>query len=165
MGGVHQQVLGSDWLLVVHSGDFLSPSLLGRIDNGEAMVELLNRAFIVRNVEASIAWYQNVFQASLVDGMHRVREPALESLAPGWPSVCITTRAIRVRSSTRSVPVMATSPYRWMGARDLQAWADWLDSLEIAHSGIQSKKEPFAYSTIVFRDIDNIQLEVVAIDV
>jgi hypothetical protein len=47
----------------------------------------------------------------------------------------------------------------------LQAWADWLDSLEIAHSGIQSREEPFVYSTIVFRHIDNIQLEVVAIDV
>jgi hypothetical protein len=31
-------------------------------------------------------------------------------------------------------------------------------------TGIQSKKEPFVYSTIGFRDIDNIQLEF-AIDV
>jgi hypothetical protein len=33
------------------------------------------------------------------------------------------------------------------------------------HSGIQSKKEPFVFSTIVFRDIENSQLEVIAVDV
>jgi len=31
--------------------------------------------------------------------------------------------------------------------------------------GIQSKKEPFVYSTTVFRDLDNIQFDFVAIDV
>jgi 2',3'-cyclic-nucleotide 2'-phosphodiesterase (5'-nucleotidase family) len=35
---------GSDLLLVVHSGDFLSPSLVGRDDQGATMVELLNMA-------------------------------------------------------------------------------------------------------------------------
>ncbi len=35
---------GSDRLLVVHSGDFLGPSRLGKKDKGAAMVELLNRA-------------------------------------------------------------------------------------------------------------------------
>ncbi|MBB5168253.1 metallophosphoesterase [Mycobacterium sp. AZCC_0083] len=34
---------GVDLLLVVHSGDFLGPSLLSKFDKGEAMVELLNR--------------------------------------------------------------------------------------------------------------------------
>jgi 2',3'-cyclic-nucleotide 2'-phosphodiesterase (5'-nucleotidase family) len=34
---------GVDRLLVVHSGDFLSPSLLARRDHGKAMVELLNK--------------------------------------------------------------------------------------------------------------------------
>jgi Calcineurin-like phosphoesterase len=35
---------GKDLLLVVHSGDFLSPSLVGRKDKGAAMVALLNMA-------------------------------------------------------------------------------------------------------------------------
>jgi glyoxylase I family protein len=51
------------------------------------------------------------------------------------------------------------------GREGLEVWADWLDSLEVAHSGIQSKKEPFVYSTIVLRDLDNIQLEFIAVDV
>jgi hypothetical protein len=63
------------------------------------------------------------------------------------------------------MPASTTSPSR---CRDAKVWrhrGDWLDSLGIAHSGIQSKKEPFVYSTIVFCDLDKIQLEVVAIDV
>ena len=31
--------------------------------------------------------------------------------------------------------------------------------------GIQDKKEPFVYSTTVFRDLDNLQFDFVAIDV
>ena len=55
--------------------------------------------------------------------------------------------------------------FQVQGREGLEAWGDWLDSLGIAHSGIQSKKEPFVYSTIMFRDLDKIQLEFVAIDV
>ncbi|MER6004089.1 hypothetical protein ABT120_36380 [Nonomuraea angiospora] len=47
----------------------------------------------------------------------------------------------------------------------MEAWANWLDCIRVAHSGIQQQTEPFVRSTIVFRDIHNIQLEVVAIDV
>ncbi len=39
-----EEVTGSNRVLVVHSGDFLSPSLLAQKDHGKAMVELLNRA-------------------------------------------------------------------------------------------------------------------------
>jgi 2',3'-cyclic-nucleotide 2'-phosphodiesterase (5'-nucleotidase family) len=39
-----KEVIGSDRLLVVHSGDFLSPSLLAKKDRGKTMVELLNKA-------------------------------------------------------------------------------------------------------------------------
>jgi hypothetical protein len=38
-----QDTLGSDRTIVLHSGDFLGPSLLGQRDNGKAIVELLNR--------------------------------------------------------------------------------------------------------------------------
>ena len=129
-------------------------------------------AFTVRDIEASIAWYQKVFQASLVDGMlvHYGREWT------GYANLVIephTGLAIglhhnesnqgeefdEVRTGLDHISLKVD------GREGLQTWADWLDSLEIAHSGIQSKKEPFVYSTIVFRDIDNIQLEVVAIDV
>ncbi|WP_171975056.1 metallophosphoesterase [Mycobacterium colombiense] len=38
-----EEVTRKNLLLVVHSGDFLSPSLLGRKDHGEAVVKLLNK--------------------------------------------------------------------------------------------------------------------------
>ena len=49
-------------------------------------------------------------------------------------------------------------------ARDeLAAWVARLDELGIHHTGIRDEKEPLAYSTVVFRDPDNIQLEFIAL--
>lgn len=45
------------------------------------------------------------------------------------------------------------------GRAGLEHWASWLDELGVAHSGIIDKHGPSPYSVIVFRDPDNIQLE------
>ncbi|GAA1847861.1 VOC family protein [Pseudonocardia ailaonensis] len=42
---------------------------------------------------------------------------------------------------------------------DLDAWAAWLDENGVEHSGVTDKTEPMPYSTVVFRDPDGIQLE------
>ena len=42
---------------------------------------------------------------------------------------------------------------------DLDAWASWLDELGIEHSGVIDTDNPIPYSVVVFRDPDNIQLE------
>jgi glyoxylase I family protein len=42
---------------------------------------------------------------------------------------------------------------------ELAAWVARLDELGIEHPGIRDEREPFSYSTVVFRDPDNIQLE------
>ena len=42
---------------------------------------------------------------------------------------------------------------------DLDAWAAWLDELGIEHSGVIDTDNPIPYSVVVFRDPDNIQLE------
>jgi glyoxylase I family protein len=44
---------------------------------------------------------------------------------------------------------------------DLDAWVSWLDSLGIAHSGAIDTDKPVPYSVVVFRDPDNIQLELI----
>lgn len=44
---------------------------------------------------------------------------------------------------------------------DLERWAQWLDTLHIAHSGITDVRGHRSYSVIVFRDPDNIQLELI----
>ena len=42
---------------------------------------------------------------------------------------------------------------------DLDAWAAKLDELGIAHTGVRDIEGPAPFSTLVFRDPDNIQLE------
>jgi glyoxylase I family protein len=42
---------------------------------------------------------------------------------------------------------------------DLDAWTAWLDEQGIEHSGVQDVKSPMPFATVVFRDPDNIQLE------
>ena len=42
---------------------------------------------------------------------------------------------------------------------ELKEWATWLNDLGVEHSGITDMHEPFEYSLLVFRDPDNIQLE------
>jgi glyoxylase I family protein len=42
---------------------------------------------------------------------------------------------------------------------DLAAWATWLDAQGVAHSGVIDATTPVPYSVLVFRDPDNIQLE------
>lgn len=47
-----------------------------------------------------------------------------------------------------------------VGSREeLDAWIVWLEELGIEHSAIRTRDEPFPYATVVFRDPDNIQLE------
>ncbi|AEV76752.1 lactoylglutathione lyase-like lyase [Mycolicibacterium rhodesiae NBB3] len=45
---------------------------------------------------------------------------------------------------------------------DLEAWTARLDDLGIEHSGIRVGEQPFPFATVVFRDPDNIQLELFA---
>ncbi len=42
-------------------------------------------------------------------------------------------------------------------------WTAWLDELGIEHSGIRDGDVPFPFATVVFRDPDNIQLELFAV--
>ena len=44
---------------------------------------------------------------------------------------------------------------------DLDAWASWLDGQGVEHAGVTDTTDPMPYSVLVFRDPDNIQLELV----
>lgn len=143
-------------------GDSTAPPLSG----------LHHFAFTVRDLQASIAWYQKVFQATLVAGdlPHFGREWT------GFARLVVephTGLAISLHHNENNNDEefdeartgLDHVSLRVEGREGLQAWADWLDSIGVAHSGIQSKREPFVFSAIVFRDIDSIQLEVVALDI
>ena len=42
---------------------------------------------------------------------------------------------------------------------DLDTWTGWLDEQGVSHSGVQEVQSPMPFATVVFRDPDNIQLE------
>jgi glyoxylase I family protein len=44
---------------------------------------------------------------------------------------------------------------------DLDRWAEHLDRLDVAHGPITGREEPFPFATLVFRDPDNVQLELI----
>ena len=133
---------------------------------------LAHFAFTVRDLEASVAWYQRVFGAKLVDGKlpHYGREWTgyAQLLIEPRTGLGIGLHHNEANESEEMNEVRTGLDHislKVEGREGLEAWANWLDSLGVAHSGIQSVKEPLVYSTIVFRDIDNNQLEVIAVDV
>ena len=44
---------------------------------------------------------------------------------------------------------------------ELDAWVEHFDQLGVPHSGIKAFSEPFPFAVVVFRDPDNIQLELI----
>ena len=129
-------------------------------------------ALTVRDLEKSIEWYKRVLQGEVVQGTlpHYGREWT------GYAELVVEPRTgltIGLHHNVANKGEEMDEAHTGLdhislkvdGRAGLEAWAAWLDSLGIAHSGIQSKKEPFVFSTIVFRDIDNNQLEVIAVDV
>ena len=44
---------------------------------------------------------------------------------------------------------------------DLDEWVSHLDQMEVRHGEITDRTEPFTFSTLVFRDPDNIQMELI----
>jgi glyoxylase I family protein len=131
-----------------------------------AILGLAHFAFVVRDLDASIAWYQKVFDATLVEGEF----PHYGRPWTGFAKLVIepnTGIAIGLHhnvanqheefSETRTG--LDHISLRVDGHEGLNAWQARLDSLGVAHSGIQSVKDPIPFSTLIFRDIDNIQLE------
>ena len=47
---------------------------------------------------------------------------------------------------------------------DLDSWATWLDSLEVSHAEVTDADDPIPYSVLVFRDPDNVQLELIYLE-
>ena len=122
----------------------------------------------VTDVEASAAWYQRLF------GMARVPVtfPHYECEDTGYAVLLLDQRSGVVIGlhANRANEREAFDECRTgldhvsfgVANRDaLVTWAARLDELGIEHTGIRDEHEPFPYSTVVFRDPDNIQLELI----
>lgn len=120
----------------------------------------------VSDVEASAAWYVRVF------GLER-----LPAVAPhhadeaGGYAVLLTDPRTGLLIGLHHHTAAIEGPFderrtgldhiAWSVAErgDLDTWATWLDRLDVPHSGVIEKAGARPYSVVVFRDPDNIQLE------
>jgi len=125
----------------------------------------------VTDVEASAQWYERVFGMSRVP----VTFPHYGAEHEGFAVLLIEPRsgiAIGLhhheanegeafRESRTGLDHIALN----VGSRDeLAAWASWLTELGVANSGLIDTADPMPYSVVVFRDPDNIQLELFWMD-
>jgi glyoxylase I family protein len=135
-------------------------------DAGPSLSGIHHFSATVTDLEASVAWYQRLF------GMARlpVTFPHYEREETGYAVLLIDPRsgvAIGLHTN-RDNAGEAFDECRTgldhvsfgVATRDeLAAWAARLDELGVEHTGIRDELEPSHYSTVVFRDPDNIQLE------
>jgi glyoxylase I family protein len=121
----------------------------------------------VSDVEASAQWYERVFRMNRVpvpfphygdeEGSYAVllMDPRSgvaiglhhHDANPGQPFDDSQTGLDHI-----SFPVASRA--------DLGPWASWLDALGVANSGVIDAVAPIPYSVVVFRDPDNLQLEI-----
>ena len=120
----------------------------------------------VRDIEASVAWYQRVFRADRVP----MKFPHYEREDTGYSVLLVEPRsglAIGLHTNTgndgeqfdEACTGLDHVGFNVASREDLEAWTARLDELGIDHSGIRTGDEPFPFATVVFRDPDNIQLE------
>ena len=139
-------------------------------DTAPAITGIHHFSVTVRDIEASAAWYQRVFRADRVP----MTFPHYEREDTGYGELLVEPRsglAIGLHTNTgnngsqfdEAQTGMDHVGFNVSGREELDAWLSWLDELGVEHSGIRTGDVPFPYATVVFRDPDNIQLELFAV--
>ena len=137
---------------------------------GPAFTAVHHVSLTVTNLEESVAWYQRVFGTQRLDLRlpHYGREESGYSvLLPEPRSGLIFGLHINTANRGEAFDEARTGldhvSFHVPDRADLEAWTAWLDELGVEHTGIVDETDPIAYSAVVFRDPDNIQLELVAV--
>jgi catechol 2,3-dioxygenase-like lactoylglutathione lyase family enzyme len=120
----------------------------------------------VSDVEASAAWYEKVFDATRIPitfPHHELEDTgyAVLLLEP-TSGLLIGLHHHEANEGERFDERRTGLDHIGLGvpSRDaLDAWVAKLDGLGIAHTGVRDIEGPVPFSTVVFRDPDNIQLE------
>lgn len=120
----------------------------------------------VRNIEQSVAWYQKVF------GFERLPMtfPHYDREETGYGVLLVDTGsglAVGLHQNTGNHGEQFDECRTGLdhigfnvGDRaEFERWAKHLTDLGVEHSGIRDIQDPITCSTLVFRDPDNIQLE------
>ena len=120
----------------------------------------------VFDVEASAQWYQRVFRMNRVP----VLFPHYGAEESGYAVLLMDPRSgiaigLHHHQANPGQPFHESRTgldhisFGVAERADLDAWARWLDELGIEHSGVIDTGQPVPYSVVVFRDPDNLQLE------
>jgi glyoxylase I family protein len=120
----------------------------------------------VTDIEASLTWYQRLLGADRVP----MKFPHFGCEDTGYGELLVEPRSgvivgLHTNSSNDGRPFdeartgLDHIALNVATRDDLAAWVAWLEELGIDHSGIREGQVPFEFATVVFRDPDNIQLE------
>jgi glyoxylase I family protein len=112
----------------------------------------------VRDIEASAAWYQQVFRADRVP----MKFPHYEREDTGYGVLLVDPRsglAIGLHTNTGNDGEQFDEArtgldhvgFNVAAREELEAWAAWLDELGVEHSGIRTGDEPFPFHIGVSR--------------
>jgi len=122
----------------------------------------------VSDVEASAAWYEQVFSMIRVPitFAHHEREETGYAVMLIDP-VSGLAIGLHHNEANEGEPFDETRTgldhigFRVSTREDLDAWVAKLDGLSVEHTGVRDITTPVPFSTLVFRDPDNIQLELI----
>ncbi|MFF5143059.1 VOC family protein [Streptomyces sp. NPDC013157] len=138
--------------------------------SGPTITGVHHLSFTVTDLERSLDWYQRLFGAERVDYkfVHLHRESTgygilLVTPVSGVVIGLHTNTGNRHEGFDEARTGLDHISLQVGSRADLEAWSTWLDELGIEHTPIRDQTEPFVYSTVVFRDPDDIQLEFVAV--
>lgn len=123
----------------------------------------------VSDLQASVAWYEHVLGGVPMN----VTIPHYGCEDTGYAVLLVESRSglifgLHTNSANRGERFdeartgLDHVSFGVAGREALQEWTRRLDELGIPHTGVVDETEPFPYSTVVFRDPDNIQLEFIA---
>ena len=120
----------------------------------------------VTDVEASAAWYEKVFSMIRIPitFAHHEREETGYAVLLLEPVSGLVIGLHHNEANGGEPFDEARTGFDHIGLRvpsraSLDEWVTKLDSLGVEHTGIRDLTEPMPFSTLVFRDPDNIQLE------
>jgi catechol 2,3-dioxygenase-like lactoylglutathione lyase family enzyme len=135
-------------------------------ENDPAIGGIHHFAATVRNVEASAEWYTKVF------GLQRVPVtfPHYEREETGYAVILADPRSglvigLHEHKANQGEPFderrtgLDHVGFNVESQAEMERWAEHLTAIGVEHSGIREVQEPMNFSTLVFRDPDNIQLE------
>jgi glyoxylase I family protein len=125
----------------------------------------------VSDIEASAQWYERVFKLGRVPPKfpHFGAEDSGYAVLLMDPATGIAI-GLHHHENNGGEPADETRTgldhmaFSVPSRSDLDSWAAWLDSLGVMHSEVTDTDNPIPYSVLVFRDPDNVQLELIYLE-